>query len=105
MYLSHPVRRMRDDPGEAPATLVVELDDGAEPAGLHDTLTDAGGGVVEELGFDCWLVRLPEAGVAELCSLSGVVRIETDATLERTVDETVEGERSEPPESEDTREV
>ncbi|GAB7012626.1 hypothetical protein [Halolamina salina] len=105
MYLSHPVRRMRDDPGEATAALVVELSDDAAPSRLRETVADAGGEVVEELGFDCWLVRLPEAGVDELCSLAGVVRVETDATLERTVDETVEGEGSSPAENEDTREV
>ena len=96
---------MRDDPGEATATLVVELDDAAESMGLRESVADAGGEMIEELGFDCWLVRLPEAGVEELCSLPGVVRIETDATLERTVDETVEGEGSDRSGSEDSREV
>mgnify|MGYP000660489713 CR=1 FL=1 len=96
---------MRDDPGQATATLVVELDDATESVGLRETVADAGGEVIEELEFDCWLVRLPEAGVDELCSLPGVVRIETDATLERTVDETVEETGSEPSGSEDTREV
>ncbi|WP_255246124.1 hypothetical protein [Halolamina sp. CBA1230] len=90
MYLSHPVRRMRDDPGEETAALVVELADDAEPSELRDTVADAGGELVDEIGFDCWLVRVPEAGVADLCSLPGVVRIETDATLEYAVDETVE---------------
>ena len=90
MYLSHPVRRMRDDPGEETAALVVELADEAEPSGLRGVVDDAGGEVVEDLGFGCWLVRVPEAGVDGLCSLSGVIRIETDATLEYAVDETVE---------------
>ena len=96
---------MRDDPGDATAGLVVELDGDAAPTRLRETVTDAGGELIDELGFDCWLVRLPETGVDELCSLPGVVRVETDATLERSVDETVEGEGSDRPETEDTREV
>ncbi len=96
---------MRDDPGDASAALVVELAADAEPSRLRDTVTDADGEVVEALEFDCWLVRLPEAGVDELCSLPGVVRVETDATLERTVDETVEGEEGSSPGNGDTREV
>jgi hypothetical protein len=94
VYLSHPVRRMRDDPGTETASLVVELDGSAEPAVLHETVADADGEVVETLGFGCWLIRLPEAGVEDLCSLPGVVRIETDATLERTVDETADPDGS-----------
>lgn len=81
---------MRDDPGETTTALVVELDDGADPTALRETVVGAGGEVVEDLDFGCWLVRLPEAAVDDLCSLSGVVRIETDATLERGVDETAE---------------
>lgn len=81
---------MRDDPGTETALLVVELEGSAEPASLRETVTDADGAVIEALGFGCWLVRLPETGVEELCSLPAVVRIETDATLERTVDETAE---------------
>lgn len=89
MYLSHPVRRMRRDPDEATAGLVVELDPAADPTALHDAVDDADGDVVEELPFDCWLVRVPEAAVDDLCSVSGVVRVETEATLDRTVDETL----------------
>ena len=85
---------MRDDPGAETASLVVELEDGAEPAGLRESVAEADGDVVEDLGFGCWLVRLPEAGVDDLCSLPAVVRVETDATLERTVDETAEPDGS-----------
>jgi|AntRauTorcE11898_2_1112593.scaffolds.fasta_scaffold02454_3 hypothetical protein len=80
---------MRRDPGEGTAGLVVELDSDTDPAALHEALDDAGGEVIEELPFDCWLVRIPEAAIDDLCSLHGVVRIETEATLERGVDETL----------------
>ncbi|MBP1987481.1 hypothetical protein [Halolamina salifodinae] len=89
MYLSHPVRRMRRDPGPETAGLVVELDPDADPAALQEAVDDAGGEVAAELQFDCWLIRVPEAALDDLCSLPGVVRIETEATLDRSVDETL----------------
>lgn len=89
MYLSHPVRRMRRDPDDEIAGLVVELDDDADPSTLQGAVDAAGGEVVRELEFDCWLVGVPEAAVDELCALDGIVRIETDATLEYGVDETM----------------
>jgi hypothetical protein len=90
---------MRDDPGAETASLVVELDDDADPASLRETVADADGEVVEDLGFGCWLVHLPEAGVDDLCSLPAVVRVETDATLERGVDETVDAGEDGPDDS------
>jgi len=98
---------MRNDPGAVTAALVVELDEAADPSTLHDAVDDAGGEVIEALEFDCWLVHLPETGIDGLCSLDEVVRVETDATLERGVDETVDaGDADEPASLDDgTREV
>lgn len=81
---------MRRDPTGVTARLVVELAPEADSSSLAAAVDEAGGEVVRELPFDCWLVSLPEAAVDDLCSLSGVVRIETEATLERSVDETVQ---------------
>lgn len=86
MYLSHPVRRMRDDPGEGEVSLVVELDDEAAASRLRTVVADADGSVERELGFDCWLVTVPETGIPALCDLAAVVRIETAATLDIGVD-------------------
>ena len=89
MYLSHPVRRLRDDPGDDDVSLVVEIDgsgDGDPPAALSAHVTDAGGAVERALGFDCWLVDLPETAVEGLCTLDNVSRIETAATLDIGVD-------------------
>jgi len=90
MYLSHPVRRLRDDPGGGDVSLVVEFegeDRDDPPDSLRQVVDDAGGRTEESLGFGCWLVRVPEATVEALCELSGVTRIETAATLERGVDD------------------
>jgi len=81
VYLSHPVRRIRESPAAAATVrLVVELGD-ATPAELERAVAAAGGTVREELGFDAWLVELPETGVDRLCRLDGVVGVETDATV------------------------
>lgn len=96
---------MRHDPGESTVGLVVELDDEAAPETLQETVAAADGELVDDLGFGCWLVRLPEVGVDDLCSLAGVVRVETDATLERGVDETVDAGADEQRADDSTREV
>ncbi|WP_224268236.1 hypothetical protein [Haloprofundus salinisoli] len=88
MYLSHPVRRMRDDPidGEE-VTLVVELGDGADRDALESTVRTGGGAVERDLQFRAVLVRVPESAVASLCELDGLARIETGETLSLGVDE------------------
>lgn len=91
MYLSHPVRRMRQNPTtDQETTLVVELDGEPALSALRTAVESADGEIIDELPFECWLVRLPEVGVDAVCSPDGVVRVETDATLDRGVDETVE---------------
>lgn len=87
MYLSHPVRRMRDDPSEEPVSLVVELDADAEVEPLREVVADAGGRVDRDLGFDCWLVTVPEMGIEAVCALDGAVRVETAETLALGVDD------------------
>lgn len=87
MYLSHPVRRMRDDPGEGEVTLVIELDSPDAEDTLRGTVDDAGGAVEAELGFDCWQVRVPETALSALCDLDGMARVETTATLNLGVDD------------------
>lgn len=88
MYLSHPVRRMRDNPGEGDVTLVVELDTDLPDAesSFRRAVEEADGAVEEELGFDCWQVTVPETAIGALCDLDAVVRVETAATLDIGVD-------------------
>lgn len=87
MYLSHPVRRMRDDPGDGEVALVVELETAEAKNALRDVVDDAGGAVEEDLGFDCFQIRVPERAIAALCEIEDVVRLETTATLELGVDD------------------
>ncbi|WP_416840819.1 hypothetical protein [Haloferax sp. DFSO52] len=82
MYLSHPVRRMRDNPfDDETAELRVEpVDDDARIA-LDNRVASLGGSVEKELQFGGVVVVLPESDVAALCELDGIERIETVDTL------------------------
>jgi hypothetical protein len=82
MYLSHPVRRMRDDPvADEDARLVVELAAESSRSGLDSRVRDLGGSVERDLGFDAYLVVAPESAVERLCRIDGIVRIETASTI------------------------
>lgn len=85
MYLSHPVRRMREDPSDEPVSLIVELDGDADR--LRTVVADADGSVDRDLGFDCLLVTVPQQAIENLCRLDDVARIETAATLDVGVDD------------------
>lgn len=83
MYLSHPVRRMREDPlPDEDVTLVVEFEDDADREAFADVVEDADGEIERDLRFADVAVRVPETAVADLCAVDGVERIETDNTLE-----------------------
>lgn len=81
MYLSHPVRRMRDDPiPDASVTLVVTTEDEADTSALAADLSDLGT-VEDRLRFGSIRVTLPEDRVAAVCSLEGIESVETAGTL------------------------
>ncbi|GAB6880055.1 hypothetical protein JCM17823_23290 [Halorubrum gandharaense] len=85
MYLSHTVRRIREEPQpDETVGLVVELNEDAADGALdtlHETVEHAGGQVGRDLGFGAHHVAVPEPAVDELAVLDDVVRIETDATI------------------------
>jgi len=82
MYLSHPVRRMRDDPqtGEK-VTLLVRAVADAKVEDLAERLADLGT-VEDKLRFATVRVTVPQVAVADVCELSGVDSVETANTLE-----------------------
>ncbi|ADE03342.1 hypothetical protein [Haloferax volcanii] len=82
MYLSHPVRRMRDDPldDEVAALRVEPADDDARTA-LESRVESLGGSLERELQFGGIVVSLAEPAVSDLCELDGIERIETVDTL------------------------
>ncbi|UVE50350.1 hypothetical protein KU306_00100 [Haloferax larsenii] len=82
MYLSHPVRRMRDDPfDDELAELRIEPTDDEARTKLDERVSDLGGTVERELQFGGVVVSIPEPDVASLCELDGIERIETVDTL------------------------
>ena len=82
MYLSHPVRRMRDDPfDDEQAELRIEPTDDEARTKLGEHVSDLGGTVERELQFGGVVVSSPEPDVASLCELDGIERIETVDTL------------------------
>lgn len=98
MYLSHTVRRIREDPQpEESVGLVVELDDAGvaddeDPlADLREAVRDAGGRVGRDLGFGAHHVVVAQSAVGTLCTLERVVHIETDATISLDVEGGGEG--------------
>ncbi|WP_101294430.1 hypothetical protein [Halegenticoccus soli] len=92
MYLSHPVRRIRDDPtpGESVA-LVVEASESAGAETIEEAVSDLGGSVDRDLGFDAVLVTVPETAVAALAERADADRIETANTISLGLDPEVEG--------------
>ncbi|MGZ0746663.1 hypothetical protein [Haloparvum sp. AD34] len=81
MYLSPPVRRIREDPTpDEDIGLVVELDE-RSPESLKERVDELGGQIERELGFDAWHVVIPETSLDELCETDGLAKIETDATI------------------------
>ena len=81
MYLSHPVRRMRDDPDpESSVELVVTAAADADRAALASALEGAGAEVLERLRFEGLRVACPETAVADICALDGIETVETAAT-------------------------
>ena len=81
MYLSHPVRRMREDPAEGETvTLRVTAADEASAADLADRLAEVG--VVEKrLRFGAIRTTVPQTRVDEVCALDGIESVETGNTL------------------------
>jgi hypothetical protein len=80
-YLSHPVRRMREDPHEGEeVTLRVTAADGADPEALADRLEGVGT-VEEHLRFGALRVTVPQSRLDALCSVDGVEAVETAATM------------------------
>jgi hypothetical protein len=82
-YLSHPVRRLRDDPtpGETVDLVVTAAETDAEAVDvLVSRLSEAGATVQERLRFGAVRVRVPQEDVAAVCRLDGIDTVETAAT-------------------------
>lgn len=86
MYLSHPIRRIRDDPDEDETiTLrVTAVDDDA--ADELVSRIDQMGVVEERLRFAGLRVTLPQECLDDICTLDGIEAIETANTFALNLD-------------------
>ena len=82
MYVSRPVRAIRDDPvaGEVASLAVTVTDDEGEAA-VRETLGATGGELVAKRQFGTLVVEVPQAAVADLCRCSGIETVETTAAI------------------------
>jgi len=85
MYLSHPIRRMRENPLEGESvTVVVHVEDELtqEDTDAVETEIERVGGTIEDrLPFDGLCVQVAQEQLDDLCSVSGLKSIETDNVL------------------------
>jgi hypothetical protein len=81
MYLSHPVRRIREDPTpeETVGLRLTAVDEEAADALADDV--DALGVVEERLRFGGLRVTVPQERLDDLCALDGIESIETANTF------------------------
>lgn len=80
-YLTHPVRRLRDEPIEGESvTLLVTAEDEPAVDALAERLEDLGT-VEDHLRFGTVKVTVGQTAVADVCDLDGVESIETANTL------------------------
>lgn len=81
MYLSHPVRRMREDPEEGEdvvlAVTAIEESDVVDVAAAIDR---AGGTVDEQLRFGTLQVAVRQERLDQICAIEGVESVETANT-------------------------
>jgi diphthamide synthase (EF-2-diphthine--ammonia ligase) len=79
MYLSHPVRRMCEDPiaGET-AVLIVIAEDDQQRGELEQAIEELGGTVTDRLQFGALRVDVAQKRIDDICELDGIESIETE---------------------------
>ena len=93
MYVSRPVRALRDDPIEdaSVALALTTTADDADPETVATAAEAAGATVERRLLFDDLAVSVPHERVADICALDGLDAVETtDAIAITTADATDE---------------
>ncbi|WP_336325645.1 hypothetical protein [Halovenus sp. HT40] len=79
MYLSHPVRRMREDPIEdEEVELIVTAEDEQERRDLETEIEGVDGSVEEPLQFGALRVEIEQERIDDLCGLDGIESVETE---------------------------
>lgn len=82
MYLSHPVRRMREEPIEGEdVVLVVTAEDERSLDDLETEIESGGHTVTEQLQFGALRVETMQDRIDDLCRVSGIESIETEHVI------------------------
>ena len=81
MYVSHPVRRVRDDPNADETVSLVVEPVGEDADAIESAVAGHGGTVERRLQLGSLKVRVPEPAVSDLCERDDIARIETANTL------------------------
>jgi hypothetical protein len=82
MYLSHPVRRMRDSPqADEDVALAVTVTDESDVEEVATALADAGGTVDDRLRFGTLRVAVSQDCLDDICAVDGIESVETADTL------------------------
>jgi len=78
MYLSHPVRRMREDPidGETVRLVVTAVDEDRADALVSDL--ESIGESVERLEYGAIAATVPQVDIESVCGLDGIESVETE---------------------------
>lgn len=98
MYLSHPIRRIREDPVEGEELTVIVRVAAQGPDGgvgevtddaierVSDAIAEAGATVEDRLEFGTLRVRVTQEQIDDLCAIEDIASIETDNTIGLTGD-------------------
>jgi hypothetical protein len=91
MYVSRPVRAIRDDPVAGGSirvlvTIADERDSDQVRQDVRDVTSTHGGAMLEELAFDTVAIEIQHEGVDALCAVDGIEAIETEDTISMSLD-------------------
>ena len=82
MYVSRPVRAIRDDPvSDERATLAVTVADDEGERAVRETVARLDGAVTAKRRFGTLVVEIPQSAVADLCRCRGIESVETTAAI------------------------
>jgi len=82
MYVSRPVRAIRDDPvSDEFVTLAVTVAGEEGERAVREAVAHAGGDVTAERQFGTLEIDVPQPAVADLCDCRGIEAIETTAAI------------------------
>ncbi len=78
MYLSHPVRRMREDPIEGEAVVLIVTAEEGQRDDLESAIEELDASVTDRLQFGALRVETEQQRIDAICDLSGIDSLKTE---------------------------